>query len=163
MGALTFSENKNYLFWRVMLTDSFTFQRRWTGRRSPAGWAGNWVAGRWIRAELQSVARKTKSSVMFLIPESDERESSRDHNKAANHNNIHNKPLDWQQIVLWESTRLQFPPQSTLEAAHAVHDPGDVEEGQSDVLLVLTQQRKRLISLLGWRKILKTGALMKEK
>ena len=32
-------------------------------------------------------------------------------------------------------TGLQFPPQPTLEAAHTVHDPGDVEEGQSDVLL----------------------------
>lgn len=37
------------------------------------------------------------------------------------------------------NTRLQFPPQSTLEAVHTVHDPGDVEEGQSDILLAETQ------------------------
>lgn len=58
---------------------SLTFRRRWTGRRSPAGWAGNWVAGYWIWAELQAVALKTKSSRLCLIPGSvtQERQRSR--------------------------------------------------------------------------------------
>lgn len=31
---------------------------------------------------------------------------------------------------------LQFPPEAALEAAHAVHDPGNVQERQSDILLI---------------------------
>lgn len=40
---------------------ALTFQRHWTERRSPAGWAGNWVVGCLKWAELQSAALKTKS------------------------------------------------------------------------------------------------------
>lgn len=64
---------------------SLTFRRHWTGRRSPAGWAGNWVAGYWIWAELQSVALKTKSSRLCLIPGSvtQERQRSKQTKKSS--------------------------------------------------------------------------------
>lgn len=48
-----------------------------------------------------------------------------------------------QNHVFSGAPRLQFSPQPTLEAAHAVHNPGDVKEGQPEVILVLNQQLRQ--------------------
>lgn len=129
----------------MITADRLTFQRHWAARRSPAGWAGIWVAGgRQTRAEPQSVVAKTKSSAMFLIPESGD-EGGRCRSKRSStsqHNVVWNQKLSPNSVSSVDSwgPHLQFPPQPTLEAAHTVHDPGDVQEGQSDVLLMLYQQ-----------------------
>lgn len=129
----------------MIRADCLTFQRHWAVRRSPAGWAGIWVAGGCqTQAEPQSVAAKTKSSVMFLIPESGD-EGGRCRSKRGStlqHNVVWNQKLNPNSVSSVDSWGpcLQFPPQPTLEAAHTVHDPGDVQEGQSDVLLTLYQQ-----------------------
>lgn len=57
----------------IILQQTLTFRRRWTGRRFPGVWAWNWVAGCWMWAKLQSVALKTGSLTPCLIPESNER------------------------------------------------------------------------------------------
>lgn len=76
---------------------------------------------------------------MFLIPESDDKRErdGQTHIMTASFNMYAQISMN---VTVEKCTRLQFPPQSTLEAAHTVHDPGDVEEGQSDVLL--TAQNK---------------------
>lgn len=88
------------------------------------------VAGRRTRAELRSVGLKTKSSATSLIPESVQRERERSEQGDKSQCNQTAAQAVWQPRPC-----LQFPPESTLEAVHAVHDPGNVEERQPDVLL----------------------------
>lgn len=91
---------QNTIMWQTL-----TFRRHWTERRSPAGWAGNWVAERRTWAELQSVALKTKSSMMFLIPASVQRERERSKQGGKSQCNTHNCPTS-HTIACWTTQRV---------------------------------------------------------